>query len=1138
MKQYIKIAVLAFVSALALMPAYAQDITSVHGVVSDDFGPLMGATVCEIDGSGRIIESAITDMNGNFTMKVKNSRDKIRFSYVGLDTQTLKIDRTTYDIKLESKTVLQEVTVKSKKRMTGNGLPIPEREVSFSQQSISTKEFEGLGITSIDEALQGRIAGLDIVGNGGGLGSGSTMRLRGSTSLSGATSSNPLIVVDGNVREELDLTNFDSSTANEEQFAELLNVNTEDIASITVLKDAAATAIYGSKGGNGVIELTTKRGTRGKPKVTYSGKVTFKTQGAGAKLLNGDDYTMLLKEAYFNPKQDDAASANVNEINYNPDFSEYQQYNNNTDWLDAVTQTGILQNHYVTIQGGGEKAVFRLSGGFDQERGTAIEDKMRRLSTRVNLDYNISERIRVQTNFSLVYTKYNHNYSNLYGTALIKMPNMAIYEEDKNGNSLGTYYNMIQSGPYIGNPIFENDQRKYENPVAVANLAKSNESRYSIIPELILNYELLGMDEDHHRLTWRGQVYMDVYNNYTDKFYPQALTSVSWNSGVNTSYEGSAKNVYFGTKHTLTFTPSFNNKDHSMITMGRFELKTGSQTGQGVSGTGLASGGVESPTAGGIVTNPSAYYFEDKQLYFTFSNHYAYKSRYMVDVSLRIDGTTKFGPQKRWGYFPAVSLRWNAIDEKFMESIKGNWLSMLSIRPSWGLVGNAPNKNYLYTSQYVSAASYLGMNTMAPRNLRLTDLRWEKVSTFGLGFDLGFLNDRITATFELYNSTRSDMLMGGYVIPSNAGFTALDYRNTGKLRNTGWEFHVNTNKLIKKGKFFMDVNVNFANNRSELLEMDDNVLRGMNSTFDNNNRQVLSYVKVKNPLNSIYGFHYKGVYQYQYETAKNMVTGNVVPESLGGYRVFNADGSVNGAATLQNAINNGVTFPVATNADGLLITDEQGAPLQQKFNFTNVGTGKNYSFKGGDAIYEDVNHDGQINNLDIVYLGSSLPKLTGGFGFSLNYGDWRFNAQFTYRVGVDIINLARLDNEAMSTNNNQSEAVNYRWRKEGDITSIPRAMYGGDSNYNRLISDRFVEDGSYLRCGHMTLSYTIRKAVLKKWGVPLSRCALSFTAYNPFVITKYTGVDPDISASTYNPAQDNGKLPRTKNYTFSLTVDF
>ena len=320
--------------------------------------------------------------------------------------------------------------------------------------------------------------------------------------------------------------------------------------------------------------------------------------------------------------------------------------------------------------------------------------------------------------------------------------------------------------------------------------------------------------------------------------------------------------------------------------------------------------------------------------------------------------------------------------------------------------------------------------------------------------------------------------------------------------------------------------------------MDENVLRGMNSTFNNVNRQVLSYVKIDNPLNAIYGFRSKGVYQYQYETAKNMMTSNIVPEALNGYRVFNGDGSVNGAATLQNAINNGVTFPIAQNAEGAIITDEEGAPLQQKFNFTNVGTGKNYSFKGGDIIYEDINHDGQINNLDIVYLGSSLPKLTGGFGFSFNYGDWRLNAQFTYRVGVDIINLARLDNEAMATNNNQSEATNYRWRKEGDVTTIPRAMYGADSNYNRLISDRYVEDGSYLRCGHITLSYTMKKALLKKWGLPISRCALSFTAYNPFVITKYTGVDPDVSASTYNPAQDGGKLPRTKNYTFSLSVDF
>jgi TonB-dependent SusC/RagA subfamily outer membrane receptor len=286
------------------MTVSAQTITSVHGTLSDDMGPLMGATVCEMDATGRIINSAITDLNGNFTMKVKNDKDKIRFTYVGLKTVTLPINKTTYNITMQSATQLKEVVVKSRKRATGNGLPIPEKEISYASQTISMKEFEGLGITTVDEALQGRIAGLDIIGNSGDLGAGSTMRLRGSSSLSSLTDSNPLIVVDGNIRE-VNLENFDMAGANNEKFAELLNINPEDIASITVKKDAAATAIYGSQGGNGVIEITTKRGARGKPKLTYSLKLTGTYQPKGYDLLSGDDYTMLLKEAYFNPTQND-----------------------------------------------------------------------------------------------------------------------------------------------------------------------------------------------------------------------------------------------------------------------------------------------------------------------------------------------------------------------------------------------------------------------------------------------------------------------------------------------------------------------------------------------------------------------------------------------------------------------------------------------------------------------------------------------------------------------------------------------------------------------------------------------------------------------------------------------------------------
>ena len=403
-------------------------ITSVRGTLSDDMGPLMGATVCEIDATGRIIESAVTDFDGNFTMKIRNVKDKIRFSYVGLKTITLPINKTTYVIKMESATVIKEVVVKSKKRQQGNNLPIPQRELSYATQSISMKEFEGLGITSVDEALQGRIAGLDIIGNSGDLGSGSTMRLRGAASLSSLTNADPLIVVDGNIRN-VDLSNFDVAGANNEKFAELLNINPEDIASINVLKDAAASAIYGSQGGNGVIELTTKRGAKGAAKVSYSLKLTGTFQPDGYDLLSGDDYTMMLKEAYFNPAQNDNAS-NINELNYDPAFSEYQQYNNNTDWRDAVTQWGLRQNHYVSVSGGGEKASFRIGGGFDHETGTMIEQKLNRFSTRVALDYNISQRIRVSTNFALTYTKNDRNSDNLLWLAMKKMPNMSIYEQD------------------------------------------------------------------------------------------------------------------------------------------------------------------------------------------------------------------------------------------------------------------------------------------------------------------------------------------------------------------------------------------------------------------------------------------------------------------------------------------------------------------------------------------------------------------------------------------------------------------------------------------------------------------------------------------------------------------------------------
>ena len=1093
---------------MATMAVNAQTpITSVHGSVSDDMGPLMGATVCEIDGNGRIIESTITDLNGNFTMRVRNPKDRIRFSYVGMKTITQAINKTTFKVMMQSATQLKEVTIKSQKRVTGNGLPIPQREVANATQTFSMKEVEGMAFTTVDEALQGRIAGLDIISNSGDLGAGSTMRLRGASTLSTLTDSNPLIVVDGNVRS-VDLSSFDMNTANNERFAELLNINPEDISDIRVLKDAAATAIYGSQGGNGVIELTTKRGARGKPRLQYTLKLTGTYQPKGYDLLSGDDYTMLLKESYFNPQQSDAA-ANIPELNYDPSFSEYEQYNNNTDWRDAVTQWGLRQNHYVTVSGGGEKALFRIGAGYDRETGTMIEQKLQRFSTRVALDYNVSERIRVSTNFALTYTKNDQNSDGLLDIARRKMPNMSIYEQDPvTGLDTDKYYTMLQSA----SREFDKNQKDMVNPVASAHLAKNKTTSYDMTPELIIQYQLLGMDADSWQLNWRGTVYMNIANRYTNKYYPQELKTVSWEQGVNTTNDNSSKSVSFKTMHTLTLIPAFKNKDHSFMALARFELNSGSSTSQSLDKSGAPSS-IETTQGGGRITNLSSNYSQNRSMYYTLSAHYAYKGRYIIDGSLRADGTTKFGKNNRWGFFPSLSLKWIISDEPWMEPTK-KWLSMFAIRPSWGRTGQQPGQDYLYTSKYGSTSRYLDMQSMKPNNIRLTDMKWEIHESWNGGIDLGFFNDRLTLTIEGYSQTTTDMLMSNFRIPSNVGFASLPYSNNGKMRNTGWEFHINTNRIITVGKkFWIDMNANFGNNRNELLELDENLLDNLNTTYTFENNKTLQRVQLHNPLGAIYGFRYKGVYTHNYSTFKNMT-----PEERA---QFLAEGK---------------TAPVAMNANGDVIVDGKGDPVRMMFNYTNDATGRNYRFNGGDAIYEDINNDGQINALDIVYLGSSLPKLTGGFGFNFTYGDWRLSTQFTYRLGNKIINQARLNSEAMIGNDNQSQAVNYRWRKEGDITTIPRAMYGNNSNYNTLISDRFVEDGSYLRMGYAQLNYNIRRKYAQALGV--NRISLYVSANNPFIITKYSGVDPDISSGGYAPAIDGNQTPRSRSYTLGLTVEF
>ena len=1088
--------------SMSVIPMAAQEAGQmITGNVYDNLGPVISANVVEIDAANRIVAATITDFNGNFSFKLKNPKDKLRVSFVGYKTATLSINRTNYKINLTDATQIKEVVVRSRRRVQGSGLAIPEREVSTARQTISTKEFEGLAITTVDEALQGRIAGLDIVANSGNLGAGTSMRLRGVSSING--SSEPLIVVDGNIWETD--ANMDLSSANEEKFAELLNVNPEDIESISVLKDAAATAIWGSQGANGVIEIKTKRGARGKTKVNYSYRLTGTYQPQGYKMLNGDEYTMMMKEELYNQRMSQTDS-DLPEINYSRNgFSDYDMYDNNTDWLKAVKQTGWRQNHYLALTGGGEKANFRIAAGYDHETGSIIKQVLNRFTTRVALDYFVSDRIKIETNISLTYTKNNKNYGDLLGIAYKRAPNLSIYVQDGNNNDTDEYFNLPST-------ISQNlkAQADQYNPVALANLAKSEESSYNIQPEFKLNYNLLGIEEHKTRLTYEGNIVFNIFNRYNDDFLPSSLVSNGWkSSSANSASSTSYKSLGITTTHTLTFTPHFNNEDHSLMMMLRGQLNSGTSSSQNTATYGLPTGTIISTSApASIGSSFSTSAGQWRSIYFTFSAHYAYKSRYMLDFSVRRDGSTKFGPDKRWGNFPALSLRWNISDEPWFKKTLP-FVSMLSVRPGWGIVGNQPGAEYLYFSKYVSGKSYLGEGGIYPSNIQLTNLKWEEKHTLNLGVDCGFFNDKITGNVEVYNQKTKNLLMANRAIPTSSGYTALSYQNVGTMQNVGWEFNLNGNRIIRLGKFSADFNVTFSNNRNELTEMDPTCLATLNNKFDYNNGSYLTRVELNRPLGAIYGFRCKGVYQYtEY-----------------------SDEEVKGVS--------GPNAPVVRDANGNVIKDQYGNTKDMVYNY-KLGTGgqgtATYKFKGGDAIYEDINHDGQINELDIVYLGSSLPKISGGFGFKFNYGRFSWNNQFNFRWGNKIINKARMLAENMTSSNNQSRAVNWRWRVEGDLAEMPRAVFGDNATYNWLGSDRFVEDGSFLRLNYTQISYELNPKIIKRLG--LTSVKLNASANNLFCLTNYSGADPEVGYGSLGVVYDNAQTPRSKSFTAGISVQF
>ena len=1073
------------------------------GVVTSaiDKEPLPAVPILLLNKDGRVIGSAVTDLDGNFSLLLEpRDGNKLQISYVGHKKKIvpLKPTDTVLKIELEDDThALGEAVVVGKQQITTGMMDINERDLTTASQRISVEDLQSSMVSAgIDDALQGRIAGVDIVASSGSPGTGMSIRIRGTTSING--SSQPLIVVDGFPYETEISSDFDFATASEEDYSQLLNIAPEDIKEITVLKDAAATAIWGSRAANGVLVITTKRGNISKPRVTYTFRGTMTERPKGIKTLSGDEYSTMIEEAImnsgklFDPVSYPEFAYDVNQPYY------FNNYGQNTDWFKAVSQTGYIQDHTLSVTGGGTKAQYRTSIGYYDQTGTTIGTNYNRLTTRLNVDYNVSEKIKFKGSMSYVHGINGRNYISYLKSvdvgdmAYTKMPNMSIYEYNDIGQLTGNYFSPITSPQGYWNS--NSTSGGVYNPVAMANEGLYKLTSDRITSDLSLIYTPLTW------LRYQFDVSLDIMNDKTKAFLPQTATGRPWNEiSVNKSDDIDSEASILQTFNKLLFTPHLG-KNHD------FQGLLGSSTYQKVADSYKATSGnsaspylrdpsIPSRVAGNPYLGISSGNSENRFASFFVNVQYSLLDRYIINANIRTDGSSRFGNNFRWGTYPSVSGRWRISGEPFMKKYE-KWLDELSLRASYGINGAQPKYDYGYLSLYdIYDSSYLGETGTYPTNLELVDLRWEKTVQKNLGLNFAAFQNRINFDVEVYKKRSSDQFFYNLNIPSSTGFQTVNM-NVGVMDNEGFEISLNTVPLRTKD-WTVRFNLNVARNQNYIREISE--YYPMESGVSTANGSYIRRFELNQPLGSIYGYKYAGVYLNSDQTIARDASGNKV-------YTYNEAG--------------------------------EKVPVQMRFGYPSI----DYTFQPGDAKYEDINHDGNINYLDIVYLGNTNPLFTGGFGPSVKYKNWDLSAFFNFRYGNKIINSAKMNLEKMYDFSNQSTAVLRRWRHpyedEADAPSdlLPRALY--KTGYNYLGSDRYVEDGSFIRFKSFTLRYSFDKKKLEKSFI--KDCSIWLTMNNIYFWSGYTGLDPEVSLSSdpFKSGYDYARTPRSLDATLGMNVTF
>lgn len=1073
---------LLLLALLLLVPigVLAQTI-KVKGTVTDSQGEaVIGATVME---KGNKANGIITDLDGNFSLNVSGKEKKIVVSYIGMKTEEVNVipgKKMEITLKDDSQT-LDEVVVVS----VGYG-NARKRDLTGAISSVGEKTLKNIPTTSASSAITGRLAGVSVVTTEGSPDAAVNIRVRGGGSIT--QSNEPLFIVDG----------FQVSNIND--------IPPTDIESIDVLKDASSTAIYGAKGANGVILITTKGGRAGKAEITFNASVGFNRFYNETEVLSPYEYV------YYQRELDPAINAGFLDRYGQWEDVDIYKSKQGTNWQRKLfDRTGLKQSYNMNITGGSEDLVYSLSYTHDDETYIMQTSQYNRDNLNVKISKKFNKKLKLDFN--------------------AKMANQVI-----NGPSVssGSKLRDCVKYPAIGTLTDLTDEDiAGDNEIIPENISNLNDPFYNIANEykkqqkFSNSYNAALVWDVLKGLQWRMEGTYGFLFDRTDNIYLKNTGEANGKAGQPVAY----RQYWNGQNWTFRTMINYklNIRKHKIDAMIGTEANNSKKDDMKVNSDyypsdykssdilAMWNNGIAEPTYT-TINEPS------RSLSYFGRANYVLNDRYYLTFTLRADGTNVFAPGNKWGIFPAASAAWRISDERFMASGR-DWISNLKLRASYGKSGNARVGSYWrQTYSPVTATRNLyyqnekGQSSLQPSTrLRNEDLTWESKYSTNIGLDLGLWKDRVNLTVDYYNDVTKNLIME-VQLPSNAGYNS-QYQNLGQTTNQGVELTLNTN-LINSKDFYLDFNFNIAFN--------------------------------KNRVDALYGTH----------NDEMILSGGGTETGSDNYRVFVGQevGLMYGYVTDGMYSFNDFTFNSVTKKWEIVNTlDEKGNPLVP--DCSGVLSRAGGYFGPGHMKLKDLNGDGKIDaDNDRKVIGHALPKHTGGFSLNAGWKGFDLTAMFNWSYGNDILNINKVDYTSYTgskryQNLSTEMDLAHRFTTIDPVSGL-NIYYGEYANPERLseinanatiwhplmnntiTTDWAVEDGSFLRLGVLTLGYTLPKTWSMKLGIKNLR--VYATGNNLFCLTGYSGQDPEVNTGTSNltPGYDKSAYPKSKSYIFGLNVIF